>query len=257
MGQFCSVFTYDEYTNYQEFYLELTPESKEMDKDRLIRILVENIRYHNNPEFDIYEYENQLRTRTLEELLVPPIYPVVTTSIIPEHPFRYNITAVDYAVDVENNRVTKSETWTAKSPELIEEDYTWEIKSRTDRINYEANGRVQERLKFKLTSGQDIEINCTPPLNTQYEHILTTIDPDKTDSVSIHVYENVWDDLIISVPAQDAFKIATAVKERRVQIEERKALLLKMLAVSDIDDVYFIHWDMDETIWPGNNKLTA
>ena len=38
------LFTYDEYTDYQEFYLELTPESKEMDKDILIRNLPESCR---------------------------------------------------------------------------------------------------------------------------------------------------------------------------------------------------------------------
>ncbi len=257
MSQFCAVFTYDNYTDYYEFYLDLTSESEDRDKDILINFLMDIKRRQNDPEFDIYEYEKQLKTLTINELLAPPIYPIVTTSTAPEHPFRYNVTAVDYAIDTENNRVTKSETWTPKSPELIEEDYAWEIKSRTDRINYEANGRVQERLKFKLVSGQDIEVNCTPPFNTQYEYILTTIDPEKTDFVSIHIYEHVWDDLVINVTVQDAFKIATAVKERRLQIEARKDLLLRMLAVSDIDDVYFIHWDMDETIWPGNSKLTA
>lgn len=91
----------------------------------------------------------------------------------------------------------------------------------------------------------------------EYETFLTTVKPEQTDSVSIHVYENVWDDIVKNISAQDAINIATTVKERRIQIEERKTLLLKMLAVSDIDDVYLIHWDMDDTIWPGNHKLTA
>lgn len=257
MSQFCIIVTYENYTDYQEFYLDLIPELEITNKNLLIDFLVEIKIQQNNPEFDITAYREQLETYTLEQLLVPPIYPVVTISTTPEFPFRYNITAVNYAVDTENNRVTKTEIWTPKSPERIEEDYAWEIESRTRNINYEADGRVQERLKFKLSSGQDIEVKCVNPLNTEYETFLTTVKPEQTDSVSIHVYENVWDDIVKNISAQDAINIATAVKERRIQIEERKTLLLKMLAVSDIDDVYLIHWDMDDTIWLGNHKLTA
>lgn len=122
MSQFCIIITHENYTDYQEFYLDLIPELEITNKNLLIDFLVEIKIRQNNPEFNITAYREQLETYTLEQLLVPPIYPVVTISTTPEFPFRYNITAVNYAVDTENNRVTKTEIWTPKSPERIEED---------------------------------------------------------------------------------------------------------------------------------------
>lgn len=69
MSQFCAVFTYDNYTDYYEFYLDLTSESEDRDKDILINFLMDIKRRQNDPEFDIYEYEEQLKTLTINELL--------------------------------------------------------------------------------------------------------------------------------------------------------------------------------------------
>lgn len=54
MSQFCAVFTYDNYTDYYEFYLDLTSESEDRDKDILINFLMDIKRRQNDPEFDIY-----------------------------------------------------------------------------------------------------------------------------------------------------------------------------------------------------------
>ena len=53
MSQFCAVFTYDNYTDYYEFYLDLTSESEDRDKDILINFLMDIKRRQNDPEFDI------------------------------------------------------------------------------------------------------------------------------------------------------------------------------------------------------------
>lgn len=257
MSQFCIVFTNTNRTIYQEFGINLIPELEAANKTLVIDLLVKTKMNQADPEFDADKYKEQLETYTLEQLLTPPVYPVVIASTTPEHPFRYNIEAVDYTVDTENNRIIKTEVWTPKSTEYIKENYNLELQSRTSRINSEANNKMQEYFKFKLSSGQDIEINCTNTLNTEYETFLTTIDPNQTGLINIYVYENSCDNVIKSIPAQDAINVAKAIKERRAQIEERKTLLLKMLAVSDIDDIYFIHWDMNDAIWPGNYKLTT